>query len=71
MSQGGTSTDVSRYDGKYDHVSEASIAGRVIRAPMLNIATVAAGGGSILHARNGLLAVGPEASFTPLSLIQY
>ncbi|KAF4538168.1 uncharacterized protein LTHEOB_10938 [Lasiodiplodia theobromae] len=53
---GGTSTDVSRYDGKYDHVSEASIAGRVIRAPMLNIATVAAGGGSILHARNGLLA---------------
>lgn len=59
---GGTSTDVSRYDGKYDYVTEASIAGRTINVPMLNIATVAAGGGSILFARNGLLVVGPESA---------
>lgn len=59
---GGTSTDVSRYDGKYDYITEASIAGRTINVPMLNIATVAAGGGSILFARNGLLAVGPESA---------
>ncbi|KKA26366.1 hypothetical protein TD95_001418 [Thielaviopsis punctulata] len=59
---GGTSTDVSRYDGQYDYLSSATIAGRVISAPMLNIATVAAGGGSILFVRNGLLAVGPESA---------
>lgn len=59
---GGTSTDVSRYDGKYDYITEASIAGRTINMPMLNIATVAAGGGSILFARNGLLVVGPESA---------
>lgn len=59
---GGTSTDVSRYDGKYDYITEATIAGRTINVPMLNIATVAAGGGSILFARNGLLAVGPESA---------
>ncbi|KUI56006.1 hypothetical protein VP1G_03355 [Cytospora mali] len=59
---GGTSTDVSRYDGRYDYITEASIAGRTINVPMLNIATVAAGGGSILFARNGLLVVGPESA---------
>ncbi|KAF6794593.1 5-oxoprolinase (ATP-hydrolyzing) [Colletotrichum sojae] len=59
---GGTSTDVSRYDGRYDYLTETSIAGRTIVAPMLNIATVAAGGGSVLAARNGLLAVGPESA---------
>ncbi|KAK6225224.1 hydantoinase b oxoprolinase [Colletotrichum tabaci] len=59
---GGTSTDVSRYDGRYDYLTETSIAGRTITVPMLNIATVAAGGGSVLFARNGLLAVGPESA---------
>lgn len=59
---GGTSTDVSRYDGAYDYRTEAAIAGRTINVPMLNIATVAAGGGSILSARNGLLVVGPESA---------
>ncbi|KAF4945616.1 hypothetical protein FGADI_11797 [Fusarium gaditjirri] len=59
---GGTSTDVSRYDGKYDFLQQASIAGRTINLSMVNIATVAAGGGSILFARNGLLAVGPESA---------
>ncbi|ORY66563.1 Hydantoinase B/oxoprolinase-domain-containing protein [Pseudomassariella vexata] len=59
---GGTSTDVSRYDGKYDHLTETTIAGRTISTPMLNISTVAAGGGSILFARSGLLVVGPESA---------
>lgn len=59
---GGTSTDVSRYDGRYDYLTETSIAGHTITVPMLNISTVAAGGGSILFARNGLLAVGPESA---------
>lgn len=59
---GGTSTDVSRYDGHFDYLTETSIAGRNVTTPMLNIATVAAGGGSILFARNGLLAVGPESA---------
>jgi 5-oxoprolinase (ATP-hydrolysing) len=59
---GGTSTDVSRFDGRYDYLTETTIAGRPINVPMLNIATVAAGGGSILFARNGLLVVGPESA---------
>ncbi|KAM0330761.1 hypothetical protein ACHAQA_003715 [Verticillium albo-atrum] len=59
---GGTSTDVSRFDGQYDYLSQTTIAGRTITVPMLNIATVAAGGGSILFARNGLLAVGPDSA---------
>ncbi|KAK4499589.1 hypothetical protein PRZ48_010107 [Zasmidium cellare] len=59
---GGTSTDVCRYDGKYDFLQETKIADRNIIAPMLNISTVAAGGGSILSLRNGLLAVGPESA---------
>lgn len=59
---GGTSTDVSRFDGKYDHLTETTIAGRTIAVPMLNISTVAAGGGSVLFARSGLLVVGPESA---------
>ncbi|KAF7185473.1 5-oxoprolinase PfmaA [Pseudocercospora fuligena] len=59
---GGTSTDVCRYDGKYDFLQGTKIADRNIVAPMLSIATVAAGGGSILSLRNGLLAVGPESA---------
>ncbi|KAL2210539.1 hypothetical protein CC79DRAFT_1355222 [Sarocladium strictum] len=59
---GGTSTDVSRYDGQFDYLSESLIASRTITIPMLNIATVAAGGGSILFAHNGLLSVGPESA---------
>jgi 5-oxoprolinase (ATP-hydrolysing) len=59
---GGTSTDVSRYDGRFDYLTEGTIAGRNISMPMLNIATVAAGGGSRLFARNGLFLVGPESA---------
>ncbi|KAK5166969.1 uncharacterized protein LTR77_007698 [Saxophila tyrrhenica] len=59
---GGTSTDVCRYDGAYDYLTETKIADRNITAPILNISTVAAGGGSILCIRNGLLVVGPESA---------
>ncbi|PGH05058.1 5-oxoprolinase (ATP-hydrolysing) [Blastomyces parvus] len=58
----GTSTDVSRYSGVYDHVFETTIAGVSIQSPQLDINTVAAGGGSILFWRNGLFAVGPESA---------
>ncbi|KKZ61732.1 5-oxoprolinase (ATP-hydrolysing) [[Emmonsia] crescens] len=59
---GGTSTDVSRYSGIYDHVFETTIAGVSIQSPQLDINTVAAGGGSILFWRNGLFVVGPESA---------
>ncbi|MCF8720253.1 hydantoinase B/oxoprolinase family protein [Nitrospina gracilis] len=59
---GGTSTDVSRFDGHYDWVQETEIAGVHLMAPQLDIRTVAAGGGSRLFFQNGMLAVGPESS---------
>ena len=59
---GGTSTDVSRYDGTLDHVLESTIASVMIQAPQLDINTVAAGGGSILTFRSGLFRVGPESA---------
>ena len=62
---GGTSTDVSRYSGEYDHVFESEVAGVTLMAPMLAINTVAAGGGSRLFYRSaggGVFAVGPESA---------
>ncbi|KAG7747215.1 hypothetical protein KL911_002988 [Ogataea haglerorum] len=59
---GGTSTDVSRYDGKLEHVFETVTAGVSIRTPQLDINTVAAGGGSILEWKNGLFTVGPRSA---------
>jgi len=59
---GGTSTDVSRYDGTFEHVFETTTAGVSIQAPQLDIHTVAAGGGSRLFLQNGLFVVGPESS---------
>jgi 5-oxoprolinase (ATP-hydrolysing) len=58
---GGTSTDVSRYDGHYDHVIESTTAGVTIQAAQLDINTVAAGGGSRLFFRSGMYVVGPES----------
>lgn len=58
---GGTSTDVSRYDGRFSHVYDTETAGVVIQAPQLDINTVAAGGGSKLRFQNGLLTVGPDS----------
>jgi 5-oxoprolinase (ATP-hydrolysing) len=59
---GGTSTDVSRYAGVYEHVFETTTAGVSIQSPQLDINTVAAGGGSILTWKNGLFHVGPESA---------
>lgn len=59
---GGTSTDVSRYAGTYEHVFESTTAGVTIQAPQLDINTVAAGGGSRLFFRSGMFAVGPESA---------
>ena len=59
---GGTSTDVSRFDGTFDLVHETETAGVRIQAPQLNINTVAAGGGSRLFYENGLFMVGPESA---------
>ncbi|XP_067628315.1 5-oxoprolinase [Eurosta solidaginis] len=59
---GGTSTDVSRYAGVYEHVTESTTAGVTIQAPQLDINTVAAGGGSMLFFRSGLFVVGPESA---------
>lgn len=58
----GTSTDVSRFDGHYDHVVESTTAGVTIQAPQLDINTVAAGGGSQLFFRSGMYVVGPESA---------
>ncbi|KAG9295775.1 hypothetical protein G9A89_009003 [Geosiphon pyriformis] len=59
---GGTSTDVSRFDGRYEHVYETTTAGVTIQAPQLDIHTVAAGGGSRLFFRNKMFVVGPESA---------
>lgn len=59
---GGTSTDVSRYAGEYEHVFETTTAGVTIQAPQLDINTVAAGGGSRLFFRSGMFVVGPESA---------
>ncbi|KAJ1666966.1 hypothetical protein IW140_004777 [Coemansia sp. RSA 1813] len=59
---GGTSTDVSRFDGRLEHVFETTTAGVTVQAPQLDINTVAAGGGSRLFFRNGLMTVGPESA---------
>ena len=59
---GGTSTDVSRFDGEFDWTQESEIAGMFLHVPQLHIHTVAAGGGSRLFFRNRMLEVGPESS---------
>eukprot|EP00271_Cylindrocystis_brebissonii_P000778 TRINITY_DN1098_c0_g3_i1.p1 TRINITY_DN1098_c0_g3~~TRINITY_DN1098_c0_g3_i1.p1 ORF type:complete len:1345 (+),score=297.98 TRINITY_DN1098_c0_g3_i1:213-4247(+) len=58
---GGTSTDVSRYDGVLEQVLETHTAGVAIQAPQLDINTVAAGGGSRLHFQAGVFKVGPDS----------
>ncbi len=59
---GGTSTDVARFDGQYEHEFETEKAGVRIVAPMLAIETVAAGGGSICRWDGIKLVVGPESA---------
>ncbi len=59
---GGTSTDVCHYAGEYERSFETEVAGVRMRAPMMSIHTVAAGGGSILSYRDGRMQVGPESA---------
>lgn len=59
---GGTSTDVCHYAGEFERSFETEIAGVRMRAPMMSIHTVAAGGGSILSYRDGRMQVGPESA---------
>jgi len=59
---GGTSTDVMHYDGSYERVFETQVAGVRVRAPMMHIHTVAAGGGSICSFHHGRFKVGPESA---------
>ena len=56
---GGTSTDVSHFNGQFERVFETLVAGVRMRAPMMSIHTVAAGGGSILHFDGARYRVGP------------
>ena len=59
---GGTSTDVCHFAGEYERSFETELAGVRIRAPMMQINTVAAGGGSILSFKDGRFQVGPESA---------
>src|SRR5207237_5944400 len=59
---GGTSTDVSHFNGEYERTFETTVAGVRMRAPMMLIHTVAAGGGSILHFDGARFRVGPDSA---------
>ncbi|MDP7056509.1 MAG: hydantoinase B/oxoprolinase family protein [Alphaproteobacteria bacterium] len=59
---GGTSTDVSHYAGDFERAFESEVAGIRMRAPMMHIHTVAAGGGSILHYDGSRFTVGPDSA---------
>src|SRR5437660_5117042 len=59
---GGTSTDVSHYAGSFEREFETKVAGVRMRAPMMSIHTVAAGGGSILHYDGSRYRVGPDSA---------
>ena len=59
---GGTSTDVALYAGAFERAFETEVAGVRMRAPMMAINTVAAGGGSILHFDSSRYRVGPDSA---------
>ncbi|HEY6277439.1 MAG TPA: hydantoinase B/oxoprolinase family protein [Streptosporangiaceae bacterium] len=59
---GGTSTDVSHFAGEFERQYETQVAGVRLRAPMLSIHTVAAGGGSVLHFDGSRYRVGPDSA---------
>ncbi|TWU08149.1 hydantoinase B/oxoprolinase family protein [Stieleria varia] len=62
LDMGGTSTDVSRYDGQVGRRYESRVAGIRVMTPMMDIHTVAAGGGSICDCVDGRLCVGPDSA---------
>jgi len=59
---GGTSTDVSHYAGEFEREFETQVAGVRMRAPMMSIHTVAAGGGSVLAFDGARMRVGPDSA---------
>ncbi len=59
---GGTSTDVSAWSGEYERSTDSEVAGVRLRAPMMKIHTIAAGGGSILQYKDERFQVGPESA---------
>lgn len=59
---GGTSTDVSHFAGEFERAFETQVAGVRVRAPMMSIHTVAAGGGSVVHFDGSRLRVGPHSA---------
>jgi 5-oxoprolinase (ATP-hydrolysing) len=59
---GGTSTDVSHFAGAFERTNETVVAGVRVRAPMLEIHTVAAGGGSVCHYDGARFRVGPDSA---------
>ncbi|WP_438489147.1 hydantoinase B/oxoprolinase family protein [Streptomyces sp. S186] len=59
---GGTSTDVSHYAGEFERIFGSEVAGVRMRAPMMHIHTVAAGGGSVLHFDGRRYRVGPDSA---------
>ncbi|HYF57537.1 MAG TPA: hydantoinase B/oxoprolinase family protein [Burkholderiaceae bacterium] len=59
---GGTSTDVSHFAGEFEREFDTQVAGVRLRAPMMSIHTVAAGGGSILHFDGARMRVGPDSA---------
>ncbi|AKS41851.1 hydantoinase B/oxoprolinase family protein [Wenzhouxiangella marina] len=59
---GGTSTDVSHYQGEFERCFDTEVAGVRLRSPMLEIHTVAAGGGSCLHFDGSRYRVGPDSA---------
>ncbi|MFF9913178.1 hydantoinase B/oxoprolinase family protein [Streptomyces sp. NPDC013457] len=59
---GGTSTDVSHFAGEFERELGTQVAGVRMRAPMMNIHTVAAGGGSVLHYDGQRYRVGPDSA---------
>ncbi len=59
---GGTSTDVAHFKGEYERTFDSKIAGVRMRAPMMDIHTIAAGGGSVCHFDGSRLRVGPDSA---------
>ena len=62
LDMGGTSTDVFHYNGQYERSHENIIAGNKIKVPMLNINTIASGGGSIINLEGSKITVGPKSA---------
>ena len=62
LDMGGTSTDVAHFAGAYERTLDSEVAGVRLRAPMMLIHTVAAGGGSVLHYDGARFRVGPDSA---------